>query len=252
MGLLSTIEEKLEEIVQAPFKGLGELDPVELIIALKKAIEARKKEIFGKTYIPDSHVFVMDDGAMESIAPFIDDFKRIILAEITQWAKEMEYEMSGQPVLEFVEEDRGGRIYSVRVAYAEKIPEAAKNAGTDREDEEKVENLLRSQSPNPQAELIDSKAPRSFKLNKIEMVIGREGRSDFQITDDTVSQRHAQMNCAYGRWMIKDLVSRNGTRVNHKTIKTAILHDGDKIQIGSVELTFKLRGDKAEDLSKTD
>lgn len=251
MGLLSTIEEKLENIVEAPFKGLGELDPVELFIALKKAMEGRKKELFGKTYIPNSCVIVMDEGAMKTVAPFVDDFKRIILAEITQWAKEMEYEMSGQPALEFVTQDLGGRIFNVRVAYTKTTQGAVMKAGGHQKDEGKAENLLRGQSPDPQAELIDSKALLSFQLNKDGAVIGRDSQSDLRITDGTVSQKHAQMNCAYGRWTIEDLGSRNGTRVNHQRIKTAILHDGDKIQIGSVELVFKLRSVKAEDLPKT-
>jgi pSer/pThr/pTyr-binding forkhead associated (FHA) protein len=70
---------------------------------------------------------------------------------------------------------------------------------------------------------------------------------DLQIADVAVSHKHARIGCVYGRWTIEDMESRNGTRVNHRSIKTTVLHDGDKIQIGSVELMFRLKGVKAKD-----
>jgi hypothetical protein len=240
MGLLSTIEEKLGNIVESPFKGLGGLDTVELFVALKRAMDGRKKEIFGRTYIPNSWVIIIDEAAATAVAPFLDDFSRIICARIGKWAKEMEYEMSGQPRLEFVTQDLGGRLFEVRVAYKKDAQEAVTVARGDREEEAKAEDPSRSQAPDPPAELIDSNTMLVFPLDKDGMLIGRESQSDIAIADAAVSRKHAWMTCTRGKWAIEDLGSRNGTRVNHRSIQTAVLHDGDKIQIGSVELVFRL------------
>ena len=58
--------------------------------------------------------------------------------------------------------------------------------------------------------------------------------------DDTVSLSHARLRVEYGRITLEDLSSTNGTRVNLKRIRKAVLGDGDKISLGSVGLTFRL------------
>ena len=44
------------------------------------------------------------------------------------------------------------------------------------------------------------------------------------------------------RWWILDLGSTNGTRVNDVTAAEHPLSDGDQIEVGEVELTFRAVG----------
>jgi two-component system cell cycle response regulator len=51
-----------------------------------------------------------------------------------------------------------------------------------------------------------------------------------------VSRRHARVVQAGGEVRIEDLDSANGTFVNGQSIRSAALHDGDKIQMGSTTI----------------
>ena len=57
----------------------------------------------------------------------------------------------------------------------------------------------------------------------------------------SVSRRHAQVLLRKGSYLVHDLKSTNGTRVNGKELEggqRVALHHGDKVQFGDVELIF--------------
>ena len=58
------------------------------------------------------------------------------------------------------------------------------------------------------------------------------------LDDVTVSRKHAELRLETGAWTIVDGGSLNGTFVNRKRVDSAVLEDGDEIQIGKYRLTF--------------
>lgn len=66
-------------------------------------------------------------------------------------------------------------------------------------------------------------------------VIGRRGNATVSIQDDSVSRRHALI-CRQedGTFLIEDLGSRHGTRVNGEMVQRRCLASGDQLQIGGV------------------
>jgi len=69
--------------------------------------------------------------------------------------------------------------------------------------------------------------------------VGRDPANRVILQDDKCSRRHCDVFCADSQWMLKDLDSRNGTRVNgHRIADTVPIRDGDQIQIGDIELLF--------------
>lgn len=72
-----------------------------------------------------------------------------------------------------------------------------------------------------------------------EFVIGssREG-TDYQLDEIGVSRRHVRFYQKQDDVICEDLQSTNGTRVNGKKIKEAVLNDGDWIQIGLEQFQF--------------
>jgi DNA-binding winged helix-turn-helix (wHTH) protein len=79
-------------------------------------------------------------------------------------------------------------------------------------------------------------------------LIGRDPRCDVWLDASRVSREHARIavDGASGRVTIEDLGSTNGTFVGRSAITKAVaLDEGDVIEIGSVELTFRMwAGDK--------
>ena len=69
-------------------------------------------------------------------------------------------------------------------------------------------------------------------------IIGRNQDCEIVLADASVSERHAQLVRQNERWRIVNLVSANGTFVNGRKSLTTFLSDGDKIELGLVELIF--------------
>ena len=57
----------------------------------------------------------------------------------------------------------------------------------------------------------------------------------------TVSRKHAVLTQDGDRWRLDDQGSLNGTFVNRERVDSAVLSDGDEIQIGKYRLTYLLR-----------
>ena len=80
--------------------------------------------------------------------------------------------------------------------------------------------------------LTGSAAGQMFKLARGETVIGRAVEATIRVADDGVSRSHARVLHDSGGIYVEDLESRNGTFVNGARITTAMLREGDKIQVG--------------------
>jgi len=73
--------------------------------------------------------------------------------------------------------------------------------------------------------------------------IGRDASCDLAIADVTVSRRHAQLERTEHGWLLVDLESTNGTRVNGWRVRGKVpVRAGDLVSFGSLEAVFA-RGD---------
>ena len=70
------------------------------------------------------------------------------------------------------------------------------------------------------------------------IVLGRDPESDIQIDDKKASREHAQVRPSPRGWIVEDLGSTNGTRVNGFRTAAQLLLDGDQLTIGDTQFTF--------------
>lgn len=94
---------------------------------------------------------------------------------------------------------------------------------------------------------------REIALLPGENVLGREAGAVAWLDSASVSRRHARIVVAGETATLEDLGSRNGTRLRGQSIKgPAPLADGDEIQLGSVNLTFRVvPAGETEDVSRS-
>jgi hypothetical protein len=69
-----------------------------------------------------------------------------------------------------------------------------------------------------------------------ELVLGRHPCCDVVLADLSVSRRHARLHYRDGGWMVCDLESTNGTRVNGCDVGRCALRPGDQLSLGSERL----------------
>lgn len=75
-------------------------------------------------------------------------------------------------------------------------------------------------------------------------IIGRHSQNDLSIVDSRLSRRHAKIERFADIFVVSDLQSSNGTRLNGKALdEPATLSDGDVLDLGGVELTVEFEGD---------
>lgn len=68
--------------------------------------------------------------------------------------------------------------------------------------------------------------------------LGTQDDNAVVLSGDGISRNHAEIVVRDGKWVIKDLASKNGIYVNGKKVEEHALADGDAIQIGSVTMAF--------------
>jgi pSer/pThr/pTyr-binding forkhead associated (FHA) protein len=74
-------------------------------------------------------------------------------------------------------------------------------------------------------------------------VLGRSREADVVIDDANVSRQHAEVRPHGGSWVVRDLGSTNGVKVNGRRIDPArpqSLKRGDVIEVGTSRVTFEL------------
>jgi pSer/pThr/pTyr-binding forkhead associated (FHA) protein len=81
-------------------------------------------------------------------------------------------------------------------------------------------------------------APRRLALLPVETVVGRGTQASIQIESSLLSRRHVAFRRSGPDVTCADLDSQNGVYVNGVKVHSALLHDGDTLQIGDVVIVF--------------
>jgi diguanylate cyclase (GGDEF)-like protein len=72
-----------------------------------------------------------------------------------------------------------------------------------------------------------------FTIEGPERIIGRTAECDIMLSDSGISRQHAVIRVRPdGTLMLRDLGSRNGTRLNGKRVSESVIEDGDTIRLG--------------------
>ncbi len=82
----------------------------------------------------------------------------------------------------------------------------------------------------------------TYDLTTEEVVIGRNPTTDITLLDEGISREHALILFDEDGpdYIVEDLQSTNGTKVNGKRVRSAALAEGDEIQIGQTIFRFVL------------
>ena len=91
---------------------------------------------------------------------------------------------------------------------------------------------------------------RQFVLDGDHVLIGRAAACDIVLTDDTVSRSHARVERRGDAFVVEDLGTANGTRVNGARVDRKTLSPGDVITMGKSTLRFE-SGEAASDVEVT-
>jgi len=85
---------------------------------------------------------------------------------------------------------------------------------------------------------LTSRLIKVFEIDKPVFTIGRGPNNDVQLLAKSVSRNHSHIITEEGKYLIEDLGSSNGTKLNGVRINRAYLNDGDMIEVGVVKIAY--------------
>jgi hypothetical protein len=158
--------------------------------------------------------------------------------------KPAESEWDEEEIFEPEEEaaDVGGLLKETPAAPSAEQPAAKGDDWSEMEKEffmEPGDNFI----ANPCLVMQDSSGQEKvFDLVSETILIGSAGigEVDINIPHKSVDKKHARIKLEHGRYMIKDLHSRNGTFINGKRIKKDRLNHLDKLKVGDIFFQVRL------------
>jgi hypothetical protein len=249
MSVLRTLESKLAGLVEGTFSRAfkSEVRPVEIARRLTREMDQHRVQSLSRTFAPNEYAVWLSPGDRKQFEGYEDELKRELAGYLLEHARRERISLLTRPAIEFrtdsrlrlgefgiqarlvrppehVEEepsqgDHGHTmVYTVSDRLAEPLREPDHRRGTAR---------LRV-------------GDRTELLGSAGAVIGRSRDADVLIDDPNVSRRHAEVRPSGGSWIVRDLGSTNGVKVNGRRIQgPQSLKRGDVIELGTARVTFE-------------
>jgi hypothetical protein len=217
MGL-QQFERRLERLVEGVFAKAfrSSLRPVELGRRLTREMDLRRTVgVRGEVIAPNHFTFAVSPSDADQFASFEDALTRELADAARQHARDEHYAFLG-PVEVVLERDPNLTTGQFLLA------------GEVREGETR----------GPVGSIVTADGHR-LTIGNDPLTIGRLPECDIVVSDPAVSRRHAEIRRRDGAFVVVDLDSTNGTKVNGAGVRERALADGDEIAVGSVAMRFE-------------
>lgn len=217
MGLQG-FERKLENLVEGAFARVFKsgLSPIEIGRRLTREMDdQRSVDVRGRTVAPNAFVVRIDVADRERFADIESHLCRELADAAREHARDEGYSFLG-PVEVELETDSGLHTGSFRVDARLREGPSGVGAGS----------LLLPTNDR-------------YVLDEHTVVVGRSPECDISIVDSNVSRRHAEIQPRGDGFVVVDLGSTNGTRVNGVRVSERELQDGDELTFGNTRMLFQ-------------
>jgi hypothetical protein len=238
MSVLRNLENRIAGLVEGAFGRAfrSEIRPVELARRLAREMDSHRRSSLSSTYVPNSYIVWLSPEDRRQLAPIEHGLVEELSAYLLEHARAERLALISPPQIE-LRTDR-------RLALGECGIEAHLVRQERRSDDERrpVAAPIGARGRGPdvgQAYL--SVGGSRHAIGPHGAVIGRSPDADIVLSSTDVSRRHAEVVPDEAGWVLVDLGSTNGVRLNASLVGVpTLLTDGDVIEIGSSELIFEV------------
>src|SRR5690606_8193858 len=215
---IQAFESRLERAVEVTISRLFRtgLSPVEFGRKLEREIDAhRTVGVDGRTLVPNSFTFRISPDDATQLGDLLGTLRRELADAAREHARDEGYAFVG-PVEVHIETDDSLRVgvLLVDARFAE------------------------SESGLPPGSLLLPTGDR-VPLGEYVVTIGRQGDCTIVLADPNVSRRHAEVRPSGDGFVVVDLGSTNGTRVNGTKVTEHQLRDGAEVRFGNTVVHFE-------------
>jgi hypothetical protein len=254
MSVLRNLEAKLTDLVEGTFGRVfrSEVRPVEIARKLAREMDEHKTVSVSRVYVPNEYVVWLSPEDADRFEGVQDSLIDELSAYLLEHARREKLALVSRPQIEFRSDDRlslGEFGIQARLVRPPDEPDPQEEAVPVQADHGhtmvySTASRLRGpveavQGTRPTRALLVAEGRRHV-IAPGGALIGRSRECDVVLSDANVSRRHAEVRpAAAGTWMISDLGSTNGVRVNGRQIAgSEQLTAGDRIALGTADMTF--------------
>lgn len=258
MGVLQRFERRLGDLVEGAFAKVfkGDVQPVEIASALQREADDRKNVVGqGKVLVPNDFVVELGDHDYSRLSPWAEPLGDELAAMVREHAEEQGYSFVGPVQVRFElapDVDTatfrvrsgvsagdivdGGKLTHAGDGASERAAAGAPPAGTlPGRPRLVLATGGKADRDSPEAHGEE----QTLFLTHSVTVIGRAPDVDLRLNDPGVSRRHAEIRYENDAFLVLDLGSTNGVRVNNAATTRRQLSPGDRIELGSTTLLFR-------------
>lgn len=240
MSVLRALETRIADLVEGVFGRAfrSEIRPIELARRLSREMDEHRQSSLSATYVPNEYVIWLSPEDRRRLAPIESGLVEELAAYLLEHARAEHLALVSHPHIELRTDQRlalGECGIEANLVHYE--------AMLDRSD---TPELAPRRGAAPTAAPSSGQAFLTYGASRTPIgphgaVIGRSPDADVVLSSTDVSRRHAEIIPDPGGWLLLDLGSTNGVRLNARTMNVpTLLTDGDIIEIGSADLTFEV------------
>lgn len=246
MSLLRSLEEKIEGLVEGAFGRAFKthVQPVELARKLAKEMEEHKTVSVSRVYVPNHYLVFLSVEDREQFQSYEVALKKELSDYLLERARGEGLALVTRPQIEFKTDERlqigefGIQAQLLGQPEGDKEPPQADYGHTMVYTPDRATPPPSDFMAKPRGRGYIEFEGKRHMLAGERMVIGRSRECELVIEDPNVSRQHAELRKTIEGWLIVDLGSTNGVKVNGRRVHEEVLRPGDKITLGLVELGF--------------
>lgn len=234
----------------------SEVRPVEIARKLAREMEEHQYSTLSRVYVPNEYRVYLSVRDRARFSSYEDALADELAGYLLEHARRERFALLSRPQIEFETDDRlrlGEFGIETAVVQPEEEPPAevpVRGGGPAAEPvgrtmvfstaQRLAEPLVEAASVRQQRAVLIY-GGRRLIVGPRGATLGRSRECEIVIDDANASRRHAELQARGGSWVITDLGSTNGTRVNGRLLSgPEVVRPGDEIEIGSSTITFEL------------
>jgi FHA domain-containing protein len=250
VSVLRNLESKLAGLVEGTFSRAfkSEVRPVEIARKLAREMDENRVQSLSRTYVPNEYAVWLSPADREQFSGYENELRRELSGYLLEHARRERVALLTPPQIAFKTDDRlrlGEFGIQARLVRPPEDPQQAPSQG------EEGHTMVYSTADRIAEPLREPDHRRGSARLRVEgrvellgtggAVLGRSREADVVLDDANVSRRHAAVRPSGGSWIVEDLGSTNGVKVNGRRIQgPQSLKRGDVIELGTSRATFEL------------
>ncbi len=235
----------MESIVEGSARRLfrSKITAAEITRRLERAMASHQMITVDRIIVPSSYRAYLHPDDFKDFDPIQHDLEREMASYLRDLAEERGWTLLQHPVVDVASDPAVSRHsiqVEVEVASLPQAPAGADLKGTQLIQRPPAGGHAAPARATATLVLNTPYGVQHFTLDADLVTLGRGLQNDIILEDPRVSRQHAQIRYRSRRFLIADHGSTNGTYVNGVPVTTEhILHHGDVISLGGLELTFQ-------------